>query len=150
MTTQLTHGGENSAGPAAPAPVPDPVASAAPRAPASTRPGSGRAVRVITCYPTRHGLGLYSLAVAIRFCCAVCLQQCEATLIATRFVRTGEGSAVCPSCYAHLAGMGPTRQERVSESRRRPRDCVETSESADGREVPAVHGVFAGETRSDH
>jgi hypothetical protein len=109
MTTQLTHGGENSAGPAVPAPVPDPATSAVPRAPASTPapPGSGRSVRVITCYPIRHGLGLYSLAVAIRFYCTACLQQCEATLIAIRFTRTGEGSAVCPSCYAHLGRDGP-------------------------------------------
>lgn len=154
MTTQLTHRGEYSAGPAVPTPVPDSVTSAVPRAPtaahASPRGASGgTSVRIIACYPIRHGLGLYSLAAAIRFCCTACLQQCEATLIAIRVSRVAGGRVVCPSCYAHLGRDGPDGATCVPETRVAAAVCAEDTSSPTRLETRHP-GVFAGETGSDH
>ncbi|SFB18956.1 hypothetical protein SAMN05216266_1065 [Amycolatopsis marina] len=70
--------------------------------------GSGRSVRVLTSYPVRRGLGLYSLAMAVRFLCTACRHRCEATLIA---IWACDGSPVCPSCYGQLGREDPGTAE---------------------------------------
>jgi hypothetical protein len=114
MEAHLTHKGEERVSPERPATRPSPRTSRRPRGGptaqhrvAAARPsrlvfGKGRSVRVLTSYPVRRGLGLYSLATAVRFRCATCGHRCEATLIA---VWACDGSPVCPSCYGQV-GMG--------------------------------------------
>ena len=117
MEAHLTHKGEERESPGRPAARPSPRASRRPRGgPAAAhhrvtavRPcrlvfGKGRSVRVLTSYPVRRGLGLYSLATAVRFRCTACWHQCEATLIA---VWACDGRPVCPSCYGQLGREEP-------------------------------------------
>ncbi|MFC4003163.1 hypothetical protein ACFS2C_15300 [Prauserella oleivorans] len=79
--------------------------------------GEGWSVRVLSSYAVRTGIELHSLADAIEFVCAHCLELCEATLVAILRRRL-----VCPSCYASphvhepresrgIGGFRPCREE---------------------------------------